>query len=309
MYLIFGAIFSTIFRLSPEADAHLVHHDYPQDDYASAVDFSLAATITKDHLKFVHFNDSGDEVDANQLENYPTKVLIHGWLTSIEKSPWYPLLKDAYLKEPTPINIIYVDYEPIAGKQYSVSAPSSLNVARVIADHLITAKIDMDNIHLIGHSLGSHVAGFTGRSIYTTTGKKVGRITLLDPAGPKFEKTPNITNTNDATFLDVIHTDDGHYGFQRSIGHLDVFPNGGGFQPGCPHHDVDDNCSHARSTRYFVESIGRKPRIGQLAASWEDFQAGNYTDSELYVFGEHVPHTLRGNMYFKTNTESPFLTE
>lgn len=38
----------------------------------------------------------------------------------------------------------------------------------------------------------------------------------------------------DAEFVDVVHTDAGHYGFIKPIGHADFYPNGGTAQPGCP---------------------------------------------------------------------------
>jgi len=37
----------------------------------------------------------------------------------------------------------------------------------------------------------------------------------------------------DAIFVDVIHTNAGQYGFDRSIGHMDFYPNGGKNQPDC----------------------------------------------------------------------------
>lgn len=59
------------------------------------------------------------------------------------------------------------------------------------------------DFHIIGHSLGSHIASYAGKKI---TG--LGRITGLDPAKPYFESMASVTRLtpNDAIFVDVIHT-------------------------------------------------------------------------------------------------------
>lgn len=67
---------------------------------------------------------------------------------------------------------------------------------------------------------------------------QIGRITATDPGGPTFEhekvtKEMRLAET-DAEFVDVIHTDAGHYGFIAPIGHVDFYPNRGDKQPGCP---------------------------------------------------------------------------
>lgn len=98
------------------------------------------------------------------------------------------------------------------------------------------AEVSFDDIHILGHSLGAHVAGYIGNSVQ----KKIGRITGLDPAGPAFE-TPYLKDpeerldATDANFVDIIHTCAGSLGFLRPVGHVDFYPNGGTFrQPGCP---------------------------------------------------------------------------
>ncbi|KAJ8966505.1 hypothetical protein NQ317_019650 [Molorchus minor] len=91
--------------------------------------------------------------------------------------------------------------------------------------------------------------------MFELTGKKIGRITALDPAGPKFENplmTPDkeLTET-DAEFVDVIHTDVQLSGYAAPIGHVDYYPNDGAHQPGCPSREIDDNCSHAQVYHLF----------------------------------------------------------
>lgn len=62
----------------------------------------------------------------------------------------------------------------------------------------------------------------------------------LDPAGPTFEHADDqsILSRDDAQFVDVLHTNtrgspDRSIGIQRPVGHIDIYPNGGTFQPGC----------------------------------------------------------------------------
>lgn len=95
-------------------------------------------------------------------------------------------------------------------------------------------------MHLIGHSLGSHSAGACGH--YVTRGR-IARITGLDPALPLFSSAPLSArlDQSDAEFVDVIHTDGGVNGFAQPIGHVDFYPNGGGWtQPGCTLNEIID---------------------------------------------------------------------
>lgn len=62
----------------------------------------------------------------------------------------------------------------------------------------------------------------------------------MDPAGPSFEyaDAQNTLSPDDAQFVDVLHTNtrgspDRSIGIQRPVGHVDIYPNGGTFQPGC----------------------------------------------------------------------------
>lgn len=67
----------------------------------------------------------------------------------------------------------------------------------------------------------------------------------LDPAGPTFEHADNqnTLSRDDAQFVDVLHTNtrgspDRSIGIQRAVGHIDIYPNGGTFQPGCDIHNT-----------------------------------------------------------------------
>ena len=63
--------------------------------------------------------------------------------------------------------------------------------------------------------------------------------TGLDPAGPMFDDYPLEASLNPdcASFVDILHTQGKggivNIGSLRVLGHMDFYPNGGGFQPGC----------------------------------------------------------------------------
>ena len=65
------------------------------------------------------------------------------------------------------------------------------------------------DFHLIGHSLGSHIAGYAGERLKTSGVGLLGRISALDPAEPLFQSMPEFVRLDpgDADFVDVIHTD------------------------------------------------------------------------------------------------------
>lgn len=135
------------------------------------------------------------------------------------------------------VNLITVDWEDLASNLYYFeSARRTNDVGRTTAeliDFMVSnMSLSLDRVHLIGHSLGAHTAGFVGSHVKSG---KVGRITGLDPAGPGFyRKGPEgRLDPTDAAFVDVIHTAVGSAGHYKNLGHVDFYPNGGIFQPGC----------------------------------------------------------------------------
>ncbi|CAF3042763.1 unnamed protein product [Rotaria sp. Silwood2] len=153
---------------------------------------------------------------------------------------WYKDMRQALL-DAEDSNVIFVDWSKTNHFPYTqatantqiVGAEVSLLINELISDH----EADPSLIHIIGHSLGAHAAGYAGSKI----SPQLSRITGLDPAGPYFESTdPRVRlDPSDARFVDIIHTDGQAHvqlglGLLQPLGHVDFYPNGGLEQPRCP---------------------------------------------------------------------------
>lgn len=69
--------------------------------------------------------------------------------------------------------------------------PNSYKVGEIYGKTLLIMQkggFNLEKFHLVGHSLGGHLVGFIGRSVYSNSNKtvRIKRITSLDPAGPFF---------------------------------------------------------------------------------------------------------------------------
>ncbi|KAF7657982.1 hypothetical protein LDENG_00019750 [Lucifuga dentata] len=208
-----------------------------------------------------------------------TFIVIHGWTVTGMFESWVPKLVAAlYEREPT-ANVIVVDWLTRANQHYPTSAAYTKLVGRDVAKFVTWIQKELqlpwERIHLLGYSLGAHVAGIAGG----LTDHKISRITGLDPAGPTFEHADDQStlSRDDAQFVDVLHTNtrgspDRSIGIQRPVGHIDIYPNGGTFQPGCDiqntlmgialeglkglqNMDQIIKCSHERSIHLFIDSL------------------------------------------------------
>jgi len=225
----------------------------------------------------------------------PTKVLIHGYkLTERALSSWVPKMAEAILSKED-VNVIMVDWVKGAAVHYE-NAVSNTRVAGTIINKYLTNMIRQHDlkhkdVHLIGFSLGAHVAGFAGKALNVENGgKKYGRISALDPAKPGFTSDHPATHLSkdDATFVDVIHTGIKSTfiygaGMNKSIGHIDFWPNGGEEQPKCHNWKkgilkgtVDMAiCHHLRALDLYIDSItGELPMIGYRCPSYAAFKHG-----------------------------------
>ncbi|KRT83183.1 hydrolase [Oryctes borbonicus] len=160
------------------------------------------------------YNDDGLSLTQSKFNSsQPVKVIIHGFMgawnnvNTLNASHIYLKIYD--------YNIISMDWSTAAkGPQYAQAAANTQVVGRqlgLLLEQMINLGLNPDNIHLIGFSLGAHVAACASE-ILKDKRILIGRITGLDAASPLFrsghlrEKSSKLDKT-DAKFVDVLHTD------------------------------------------------------------------------------------------------------
>lgn len=102
-------------------------------------------------------------------------------------------------------------------------------------------QVLLQNIIIIGHSLGAHVSGFAGKEVQKLLNDQVPLIIAADPAKPFFSSKTcdkRVCKT-DTKRLIVFHTST--LGLPDPIGHLDLQFNNGGAQPNCGKRSITFN--------------------------------------------------------------------
>lgn len=116
-------------------------------------------------------------------------------------------------------------------------------------------------------------------------------------------------SSDDANYVEIIHTNAGVYGFSTPIGTYDFYPNGGTLQNGCIDPKLLDACSHNRAIKYLAEQLLRLgPEYYALQCeSYEKFMTGQCTNNNFTIMGEleRVP-AAAGKYFLQTRANSPY---
>jgi hypothetical protein len=161
------------------------------------------------------------------------------------------------------------------------------HVSSLIASLVVVKHVNMSDIHIIGHGVGAHIAGFIGKKFPT---RKLNRITGLDPSGAIFNTNPAALclDVTHATTVDTIMTDGDVRGI-KCIGHLNIYPSGGKWrQPGYMKPDTDHACAHSRSVDYFIYSNKHPQEFRSVEClSEKEAMDGDCTGSAITIMGDN----------------------
>ncbi|XP_030768276.1 uncharacterized protein LOC115891834 isoform X2 [Sitophilus oryzae] len=264
-------------------------------------------------------------------KSLPTKVLIHGFGSDCGYI-WAYEIRSA-LMAVEEVNTICVDWSNGASLPNYVKASANTRLVGKQLSLLLRGMVDKNGLslrdtHLIGFSLGAHIAGFAGADL-----GNLSRITGLDPAGPLFESqdTRARLDHTDAAFVDVIHSNGenlilGGLGSSQPMGHVDFYPNGGRMQKGCSHLFVGavtdiiwssavegrSLCNHRRAYKFFIDSVSPRCHFPAFPCdSYDDFIAGKCfpcsDERKCGNMGYYADRSKgRGQLYLITRDEEPF---
>ncbi|XP_014232599.1 lipase member H-like [Trichogramma pretiosum] len=251
--------------------------------------------------------DQTSDVLGSIDQQKPFVLYIHGYEEHPSNESVQTIVT-AYLQRASD-NIVVLDWSAVAFGNYVGVALSTEDVSKYTAEalgKLVSAGLNVNTLHVIGHSLGGQIAGFLGRYLDFV----IPRVTGLDPANPMFYQFgAEHINEKSGRQVDVVHTDGGVYGALPSTGSVDFFANGGYRpQPGCPtfggFKTSKEFCSHWRSWRFYAESVNRNTSFPALECeSYSKFIVGSCKGNRVVHFGYSLPPNVTGTFYFQTNAD------
>ena len=247
----------------------------------------------------------------------PFKILTHGFNDQVtgDKINYAKAWLETANED---INVILLDWPDLAAIfqfgglddfMYDEAARNAIDLGEYfgycLSDLWRKGGVSGSNVHMVGHSLGAHLMAKAGRTFKELTEQSIGRITGLDPAGPRFidgpilnalpELSENRINPDSASFVDIIHTDgscspalvsiDPNLGDLNQLGHSDFYPQGGSEQPGCQSGFAGALCNHGRSAKYFLHSVW-EPELfpSQECSGVEACSNSSVVSSEVQAF-------------------------
>ncbi|ETE67007.1 Phospholipase A1 member A, partial [Ophiophagus hannah] len=169
------------------------------------------------------------------------------------KPSWIDALIQAFL-EVAKVNVIAVDWVQGATAAYPTAVENVMKLGLEISSFirkLLAMGVPESSIHLIGVSLGAHVGGLVGQ-FYEG---HLGRITALDPAGPKYTRASpeERLDPGDALFVEAIHTDSDSYRYLI--------------------------CDHLRAVHFYISVLKDScPVMAFPCSSYKNFLAGHCLD-------------------------------
>ncbi|KAJ8710523.1 hypothetical protein PYW08_009038 [Mythimna loreyi] len=310
------------------ADDHRAEFGYPAGLMSICPGSTKPAVIPKSQLKYLSFVVQGNgrsrqkysywnarNIAKDPRINFKRRTLLVaiGYLDS-PNLPISAMFANDY--EDRGYNVIIVDNQRFATVHYHLATRLMRPVGKHVAEVLVQLTqygLDPSKLELLGFSLGCHTAGFIAKHFHTMTGRNISTIAALEPSGPCFRNLgpKDRLDASDADFVQVIHTNIDGYGMAAPMGHVDIYVNGGEYQPSdISIYPCTTTCSHFRVLPLWISAL-KNPRKF-IGLKCKDIQQAR--DSACYsnlpidtvVMGLGIDKRKRGIFYLATTMEYPF---
>ncbi|XP_011052769.1 PREDICTED: lipase member H-like [Acromyrmex echinatior] len=239
----------------------------------------------------------------NQMKKDKTEttVFIHGHHRN-NKTLIYQDIILAYCSQNNSV-IAILDWSYLINRDLILLSTQIEQIAQITAstfNSLNDKGYEIAKWHLIGHSMGVHIAACIG----TYSNFTFSHITGLDPAAVIFyngfykgcEMNPTV-----AHFTDAFYTNRGALSTEQNVGNLNIYANSGTApQPGCYSNtsslmDIHD-CSHVKAIQWYANAVRNETKY--LATKCEDcmlFLRYQYCqENDQIYFGPHVDKKKTG---------------
>ncbi|CAK1543642.1 unnamed protein product [Leptosia nina] len=300
---------------------------YPRGLMSVCPGSTKAAKIPRSQLKYLNFVVQGETSrqkytywTAKNIAKDPridfrrkTLVVAIGYLDSTN-FPISMILTNEYIYRG--YNVILIDNQRFATVHYFLATrlmrPVGKHVAEILAN-LTQSGLNPAKLELLGFSLGGQTVSYIAKHYYILTGKKISRITALEPAGPcfRFLNSTDRLDRSNADFVQVVHTNIDGYGMANPMGHIDFYVNGGEYQPAdLNFFPCTATCSHFRVLTLWAVAMKNSRKF--IAIKCDTIQEAR--DSSCYdkvplvtnVMGLEVDESKHGVFYLSTSKSYPF---
>ncbi|XP_053613129.1 lipase member H-A-like [Plodia interpunctella] len=248
--------------------------------------------------------------------NRKTILYVPGWFDNIKNLPIAYVMRKLYKQ--MGYNVLILEIINFMTQEWPIAARAMMGVGDQVGEMLARLKrhqpkFDPKKLEITGISLGGQTMGFIAKSYYNRTGVKISRLTGMDCAGPCFRNRgpEGRVDESDADFVDLILTNIDTYGMAAPVGHVNIYVNGGEYQPGDGYWmSCGPFCSHSRSVPLQMLSLLYPDSfIAIKCDSVQDARDGNCYDRkpmETITLGPKMDRNARGIYYLATSSQLPY---
>ncbi|KAH8420269.1 hypothetical protein KR009_008374 [Drosophila setifemur] len=281
------------------------------------VSYYLYTKANPDHPHQLYVGDVASVRSSQFNASRPTKIIIHGWMRSYMDIPNNEI-RAAYMERGS-YNLISLDWWPVSSLNYVNSHMSAPWVGQNCAQFVLFLAREFglrpEELVMIGHSMAAHLSGYCGRELQRITDNKMrlGYIVALDAALPLYVLQPFIhVSSFDADYVVAVHTNALLKGLFQRLGHVDFYPNGGRFQPGCGF-EPTGSCSHARVVFIYAEAVSQRTSFAPytLCSSYDELMlslgtCSSYASDSVQLGDPLEVARSAGTITFVTNAQAPY---